>query len=213
MDTLNIGAVARSYGLLRLPKIPETRNRSKIDFQESMDINTSSIPYAHKEKEAARLRRLQEMLDKRTSEANAERSVPRGSTNHPPEGKSGDQEPDSAKRKRKKKLSVHQKIMEEWDDMAAETALFKKFKKGKIAKEEYEKSLFTELSASAILGDDDDSIDGNDSVTDASDTDSPKHKKQKSLPVSANGRVDYRKKSFSRSKGKIKNMKKLSQNR
>jgi len=58
LETLSIGAVARSYGLLRLPKIPETRGvRGRpIDFV-TVAVDTSSIPYRHREKEQARLRR------------------------------------------------------------------------------------------------------------------------------------------------------------
>jgi len=57
---LDLGSVARSYALLRLPKIPETRGASgsKIKF-ESTPFNTSQIPYRHREKEQARQRRLQ----------------------------------------------------------------------------------------------------------------------------------------------------------
>lgn len=56
---LDLGSVARSYALLRLPKIPETRGAlgAKIKF-ESTPFNTSQIPYRHKEKEEARQRRL-----------------------------------------------------------------------------------------------------------------------------------------------------------
>jgi ATP-dependent RNA helicase DDX55/SPB4 len=58
-DLLDVGAVARGYGLLRLPKIPETRGvKAKSIVFESTAIDTSTIPYRHKEKEAARQRRL-----------------------------------------------------------------------------------------------------------------------------------------------------------
>eukprot|EP01035_Chromulina_nebulosa_P020018 gene20018-25993_t len=62
-------SVARSYGLLRLPKIPETNglNLNNIDFERS-DINTNSIPYKHKEKEKARLKRLQILKDNRSKD-------------------------------------------------------------------------------------------------------------------------------------------------
>jgi len=57
---LDLGSVARSYALLRLPKIPETRGPlgASIKF-EPMSYNMSQIPYRHKEKEEARQRRLQ----------------------------------------------------------------------------------------------------------------------------------------------------------
>ena len=59
ISQLDIGSVARSYALLRLPKIPETRGAlgAKIKF-ESTAFNTSSFPYRPKDKQAARRGRL-----------------------------------------------------------------------------------------------------------------------------------------------------------
>ena len=58
LDRLDVGDVARGYALLRLPKIPETKSEA-IRFTKSR-VQTSSIPYRHKEK---RLRRLQALLE------------------------------------------------------------------------------------------------------------------------------------------------------
>ena len=41
------------------------------------------------------------------------------------------------KRERKRKKSYSQKAEAEWDELAAEEAAYKKFKKGKISKSEY----------------------------------------------------------------------------
>jgi hypothetical protein len=69
-DHLDIGAVARGYALLRLPKIPETRGeRAKSIVFESTPIDTSTIPYKHKEKEAARQRRLAEYKAEKMKES------------------------------------------------------------------------------------------------------------------------------------------------
>ena len=45
------------------------------------------------------------------------------------------------KRERKKKKSVTAKMREEWEDLAAEEGLYKKFKKGKLSKEKYDETL------------------------------------------------------------------------
>ena len=71
MEQLDIGAVARAYGLLRLPKIPETRGikgGKPIEFEKS-DVDTGRIPYRHKEQEQARLRRLEEKKANLASES------------------------------------------------------------------------------------------------------------------------------------------------
>ena len=51
------------------------------------------------------------------------------------------EDPNDLKRKRKKKQSYMQKFQEEWDELAAEENLFKKFRKGKLNKEDYDEML------------------------------------------------------------------------
>lgn len=70
-DQLDIGAVGRSYALLRLPKIPETRGvRGRPVLFDSAPIDTSTIPYRHQERELARQRRLVEMKAEAENEGN-----------------------------------------------------------------------------------------------------------------------------------------------
>ena len=49
--------------------------------------------------------------------------------------------PTDEKRKRKKRLSITQKFNEEWNDLANDEAVFKKFKKGKISIKQYNQTL------------------------------------------------------------------------
>ena len=168
LETLSIGAVARGFGLLRLPKIAETRGvRGRpIDFQAS-PVDTSLVPYRHKEKEQARLRKQKAFQqenekDKEAQSAPAEASsvaAEEGSvTGHegnkgkgkekekkkwltPAEMEAQRQLEAEQKRKRKKKQSPQQLMQAEWDEYAAEEANFKKFKKGKISETDYEKCL------------------------------------------------------------------------
>jgi hypothetical protein len=203
-DRLDIGSVARSYGLLRLPRIPETRNRSLFFFADSRQIHTSSIPYAHKEKEAARLRRLEALLEqKKKQKEEEEASGKKGQSKSRDDsdarsrvtgaGTAAGGAPD---RKRKKKKSLHQAIVEDWDDLAAETALYNKFKKGKLTKEEYEKAIFSEKTALELEEDENGKEDSSDGAVsdsdmdddhDSSDSDSHRHKskKQKRIQVSS----------------------------
>jgi ATP-dependent RNA helicase DDX55/SPB4 len=205
-DRLDIGSVARSYGLLRLPRIPETRNRSLFFFADSRHIHTSDIPYAHKEKEAARLRRLEALLEQKKKQKEEEEAS--GKKNQPKPRDDSDARSrvtgagtaaGALERKRKKRKTLHQAIVEDWDDLAAETALYNKFKKGKLTKEEYEKAIFSEKTALEMEEDEDvdddssdDAMSGSDSDDDEDDSGSSesgshdhKSKKQKRIQVSS----------------------------
>ena len=199
MDKLDLGACARAYALLRLPKIPETRGKmgASIKF-ESTYIDTSTIPYKHKDKEKARQVRLKavkeeqakqdalieaeeaaeqqrfETADGSGSDVDSDaavnsdddngakslrsmkslRSVRSARTNIttgtkqserlkvawiPPEQYQEEGLVDDRnKRKRVKKLSQKKKMMTEFEELQAEEAAYKKFKKGKISKEQYD---------------------------------------------------------------------------
>lgn len=52
LNTLNMGSLARLFGLVRLPKMPELNN-IKIDFEEE-DIDMESIPFKDKQREKQR---------------------------------------------------------------------------------------------------------------------------------------------------------------
>ena len=144
-EELDIGSVARSYGLLRLPKIPETRGKKgKPIVFENTNIDTSKIPYLHKDKEKARLNKI----EKRKEEGELKEGDPKKKVEWDPNYENS-VEP---KRKRKKKQSYLQKFQEEWDELAAEETLYKKFKKGKLSKEDYDAMLESEEVASVNHG-------------------------------------------------------------
>eukprot|EP01041_Mallomonas_annulata_P012493 gene12493-26300_t len=142
-EELDIGSVARSYALLRLPKIPETKGKKPVIFEESRGIETSSIPYLNKSREEARKRRLEALKEERANKPPEEKIIKKTKKdiNIEENGADIDCEP---KRKRAKKLGRHQKIMDEWDELAAEEYLFKQFKKGKINMSSYDDALFSE---------------------------------------------------------------------
>jgi ATP-dependent RNA helicase DDX55/SPB4 len=158
LESLDIGAVARSYGLLRLPKIPETRGiKGKPIRFDSTKVNTSQIPYRHKEKEEARLRRLAALIEedrkaKETADTNTDSGKIKSENENTEKAKwvpaeefaiqrdKEDREKE-LNRKRKKKQSPHQKIVEEWDELSAEEMAYKKFKKGKMTQVEYDRCL------------------------------------------------------------------------
>ncbi len=145
-DQLNIGSVARSFGLLRLPKIPETRGvRGRPIVFETSSINTGIIPYRHQAREEARQRKLLALntVEETTDPALKENSSVKGGKQEkwiPAE----EYEQDDTKRKRKKKQSYMKQTLEEWEEFAAEEMIYKKYKKGLISKAEYEACLLDE---------------------------------------------------------------------
>jgi ATP-dependent RNA helicase DDX55/SPB4 len=243
LDLLDIGGVARSYALLKLPKIPETRGvKGKPVVFETTKCDTSKIPYRHKEKEAARVRRLAASLEEERLEKEAIRVASgivegddddansdvatyhtnatmksqttsrTGTTSrrekHPEKWIAPEEYKtlDDPKRKRKKKESFQQKVFDEWDELAAEEMAYKKFKKGKITKEEYDNCLTSDRAMEIdpvtggpqleggrdlALGSDDDSDGevvvkkkkvkfegGSDDESDSDDSEAPKKKTQ-----------------------------------
>ncbi len=202
---LDLGSVARGYGLLRLPKIPETRvgtARNKyttkkkdgeggiggvIAFEQTY-VDTTAIPYKHKEKEQSRKAKLKLLKEaQKEQEALLQQEEEEGGGLEIDGGSGSDEgvrtvksrrsvarsilttgtgatmatkftvasngtvlrekkawvpvehyEKVEDKRQRKKKKSYSKRTADEWDELAAEEAAYKKYKKGKITKEEYE---------------------------------------------------------------------------
>jgi ATP-dependent RNA helicase DDX55/SPB4 len=160
LEQLDIGSVARAYALVKLPKISETVNK-KIDFQELVGVNTSTIPYRHKEKEKARLKKQELLRVQKEEEAKKARDIAADPTLamkvrreaamttekvQKVAGKESapKEEVQVEKRKRKKKEGMHKKILDEWEELAAEEAMYKKMKRGHITREEYEDVLDTD---------------------------------------------------------------------
>jgi ATP-dependent RNA helicase DDX55/SPB4 len=189
LGNLDIGSVARAYGLLRLPKIPETRGvKGKPIVFETSPISTSTIPYRHKEKEEARQRRLHaiaveeaalETEDLAATALQGSSSLAGSDSNKPEKSGSNRNKQwipaeeyanlDEPKRVRKKKQSFLQKMNEEWDDLAAEETAFKKFKKGKLSKDDYDKCLLSNKALHIDEETGDPFLEGDSNNTDDSD--------------------------------------------
>uniref|UniRef100_M4C4T4 ATP-dependent RNA helicase n=1 Tax=Hyaloperonospora arabidopsidis (strain Emoy2) TaxID=559515 RepID=M4C4T4_HYAAE len=151
---LDLGAVARGFCLLQLPKINELRN-VRIKFKKT-DVKITDIKFKDKAREKERQKKLvaiakeNEARDRKDAEMQGKkrkRTLEEEDRRHP--------------RRREKKKGLHQQIVEEWEELAEEEALYKKMKKGKISEKEYEKSL---------LGKADDSDDDNDAEDDGEGT-------------------------------------------
>eukprot|EP00981_Chlorochromonas_danica_P001520 scaffold326_cov169-Ochromonas_danica.AAC.21 len=97
------------------------------------------------------------------------------------------------KRQRKRKQSFVQKFKADWDDIAGEEALYRKFKKGKISKEEYDEKL---TSLSKLSDGDDDDDDNEDDDDDEPAVSRSQRRKQLAAASSAAStkKIDYRNK-------------------
>lgn len=152
---IDIGSIARSYGLLRLPKIPETRGvKGREIVFDTIKIDTSLIPYRHLEREEARKRKIQEKNKLQNDDNNDNNNDTNGIKVKPKVQWVPKEEykPKEEIRKRKKKKSEIQKFTEEWEEFKNEETAWKKFKKRKISKEEYdEKYLLNEDEPSTTI--------------------------------------------------------------
>eukprot|EP00767_Chilomastix_cuspidata_P003053 gnl/Chilomastix_cuspidata/3176.p1 GENE.gnl/Chilomastix_cuspidata/3176~~gnl/Chilomastix_cuspidata/3176.p1 ORF type:complete len:699 (+),score=311.51 gnl/Chilomastix_cuspidata/3176:465-2561(+) len=112
-----LGALATGLGVLRLPKMRELQHRH-VQFRADRSVDLAQLPYRNAGKEAARQARRQEKL----KELEERRAAPRA-----PAPKKKPAEP----RRRA--------VAGEDDDFHAEALLYRKFKRGKISKKEFER--------------------------------------------------------------------------
>eukprot|EP00968_Pinguiococcus_pyrenoidosus_P021208 scaffold2722_cov233-Pinguiococcus_pyrenoidosus.AAC.3 len=130
-SSLPLGDVATAFALLKLPNIGELRQKKIEGFLPDDSVDTTSIPYEDPVRERARQKRL------RAAEREKQRREEYNKA-HPKRRKKEKAPAEPPKRKRKGK---HQRILEEWDELAKEERLFKKMKRGKISEAEYERLL------------------------------------------------------------------------
>ncbi|XP_072934117.1 probable ATP-dependent RNA helicase DDX55 homolog [Epargyreus clarus] len=146
LKELPLGHIATSYGLLKLPLMPEIKEEHKQQFigpKEKIDFN--SIPYKDKQREASRLQKLEEY--KKTGVWPSKKKKKMVKTQPWEQTKQNKEEKKQRKKKRKelkqkengkskKRRAVTQ---EELDELAADVALIKKLKRRKITHEQFDK--------------------------------------------------------------------------
>uniref|UniRef100_UPI00398ECF9C ATP-dependent RNA helicase DDX55 isoform X2 n=1 Tax=Pristiophorus japonicus TaxID=55135 RepID=UPI00398ECF9C len=133
---LDFAAVARGFGLLKLPKMPELKGKSFPGFIPE-DIDTNSIRYRDKNREKQRQRMLAELQQERQQNEGKKKFV----KNKPwskQKTKRDKRKKQAAKRKQDEGSDVGE---EDMDELLNDTRLLKKLKKGKISEEEFEKQL------------------------------------------------------------------------
>ncbi|XP_060699298.1 ATP-dependent RNA helicase DDX55 [Hemiscyllium ocellatum] len=133
---LDFAAVARGFGLLKLPTMPELRGKSFPDFIPE-NIDTNSIQYRDKNREKQR----QKMLAKQQQDRQQNEGKKKFVRNKPwskQKTKKDKRKKQADKRKRDEGSDMED---ENIDELLNDTRLLKKLKRGKINEEEFEKQL------------------------------------------------------------------------
>ncbi|XP_056641503.1 probable ATP-dependent RNA helicase DDX55 homolog [Diorhabda sublineata] len=149
---LPIGAVAATYGLLQLPKMPELKKRIITDFPEIPNFNINCVPYKDTAREKIRLKKLEQYNNTGVWPSNKQvfykkPTEPWSLTKQKKEEKKNKR----LKRKEKKqKLTNSKNIVkkkrkrmsdEDLEELKRDVELLKKHKKRKISDEEYNKEI------------------------------------------------------------------------
>ncbi|XP_021554182.1 ATP-dependent RNA helicase DDX55 isoform X3 [Neomonachus schauinslandi] len=138
LKDLDFARLARGFALLRMPKMPELRGRQFPDFAPA-DINTDTIPFKDKVREKQR-QKLLEQQRKEKRENEGRKKFIKNKAWSKQKAKKEKKKKMNEKRKREEGCDIEDEDMEE---LLSDTRLLKKFKKGKITEEEFEKGLFS----------------------------------------------------------------------
>ena len=136
--SLDIGNLANSFQLLKLPrlKIKEFQNETIKNFVKDPNMEPSQLVYLDKNIKK-QMEMKKEKINEKLEEIRERKKIKKEIIKL-----NGRNNGDKLNRTRKEKKEVKIKnIMDQWDDLADDELLYKKYKKGKISKEEYEKHL------------------------------------------------------------------------
>jgi ATP-dependent RNA helicase DDX55/SPB4 len=146
--SLDLGHLATSFCLLRLPKMPELRdvllkNRGKLpNFTGAgREVDIYAIPFKDKAREQARKKRQEEELAAGGKNAKLIKAEQRKAER---ERKQKERREVAIEKGRNpdKKRGKHQQILDDWDDLAKEERLYKKMRRGKISKDEFHERMY-----------------------------------------------------------------------
>ncbi|KAK3101528.1 hypothetical protein FSP39_004227 [Pinctada imbricata] len=143
LKELDLGKLAMGYGLLKIPKMPETKGKDFPNFQ-PVDIDLSSIAFKDKAREKQRQQKLSEVEIKSKTKFK-----------HPPRSeawsKKREQKERRKKRKEKKELVKKRKADEMTEDdikdLDDDVRVLKKLKRGKITQAEFDKEFAEDLDS------------------------------------------------------------------
>lgn len=132
-SALDVGGIARAFGLLKFPKVTELRG-TEVDF-EPVDVDTSKIAFLDPQREKQRQKYLVATAEKRAAER-AERTQRRIDAQEKAE-----REKIKPTRRKRTHKGLRARIMEDWDDLAKEERLARKLRQGKITQAEFDRAV------------------------------------------------------------------------
>lgn len=141
---MDLGHLATSFCLLRLPKMPElrdTKGKLKHFTPAGPEVNIYAIPFLDKAREVARQKRLAEELAAGGKNAKQIKAEQRKAE----QLKRQQERREAAIQKGRnpdKKRGRNAQIVDEWEELAKEERLYKKLRRGKISQEAYEEQLY-----------------------------------------------------------------------
>ncbi|XP_038655398.1 ATP-dependent RNA helicase DDX55 [Scyliorhinus canicula] len=135
LKDLDFAALARGFGLLKLPKMPELRGKSFPGFVPE-NIDTNSIRYKDKNREKQRKKMLAEQQERQQNEG--KRKFVKNKPWSKQKTKRDKRKKQADKRRRDEGSDMEE---ENIDELLNDTRLLKKLKRGKINEEEFEKQL------------------------------------------------------------------------
>mmetsp|Transcript_22121 Transcript_22121/g.27133 ORF Transcript_22121/g.27133 Transcript_22121/m.27133 type:complete len:770 (+) Transcript_22121:76-2385(+) len=143
--SLDLGMLATSFSLLRLPKMPELKDKvGKLNFVPAgPEIDIHAIKFKDKVREKARQKRLSAELaagGKNAKQIKAEQRLAAKLQREKDRRQTAIQKGRNPNKKRGKQA----RIFDEWDDLAKEQRLHKKLKRGKITKDQYRSLMYGE---------------------------------------------------------------------
>lgn len=139
--SLDLGRLATSFCLLRLPKMPElrqTKGKKLAHFVPAgRDVDIYAIPFADKARETARQQRLAHEMETGGKNAKLIKAEQRKAEK---ERKAEQRRKLAIEKGRNpdKKRGRNAQIVDDWDDLAKEERLYKKLRRGKISQEKYD---------------------------------------------------------------------------
>ncbi|XP_020609844.1 ATP-dependent RNA helicase DDX55-like [Orbicella faveolata] len=143
---LELGKLATGFGLLKLPVMPELKDKT-VDF-EPADVDVEKLYYKDKNREKQRKRKLQEQQDSNQDSSIQTSSKKKKKFGNDSVAWSKNKEKRVKREKRrarreylKKQRQKHSFDNDELEDLAREASLVKKLKAGKISKEQFDSQL------------------------------------------------------------------------
>lgn len=131
---LDFGCLAHGFALLRLPRMPELRDKTFPDFIETT-VDTDTIRYKDKNREKQRQKALAELKDKTPF---PKKNFIKNKAWSKQKGKKERRQKMAAKRKHNEDSDVDDEDLKELLD---DTRLLKKLKKGQISEEDFEQQI------------------------------------------------------------------------